>query len=151
MYFRYYELPFLQKGPEFEEFRKKQKYCLVTASRQCPYEANFFEKTIREIYLQSQEHTDIGYMVVIENLYDTANLFKLSQQAYYLNQLVVLAYKFGFNQLLRAPGEFVCDRIVMREMIFNRVNRFYYERNDAGQSNDSKVGLYAKLAAGMGG
>lgn len=37
----------------------------------------------------------------------------------------------------------------MREMIFNRVNRFYYERKDGTQ--DDKVSMYAKLAAGMGG
>lgn len=84
----------------------------MTLSKHAIYDDNLFEKNVREIYMQAQAQQDVGYMLLIENLYDTANLFKYSQQAYYLDKLVVLEYKFGLNQLLRAPGEFVCDRIV---------------------------------------
>lgn len=145
--FRYYELKYLQQAEDPDDFLTKKRFCVVTLSAHSQYDANFFEKNVREVYLEAQAHPDVGYMVVVENLYDMASLFKLSKQAFYLSKLVVLEYKFGLNQVLRAPGEFVCDRMVMREMMFNRKNKFYYEveQQADGDRNSSQLNLSLRL------
>ena len=40
--------------------------------------------------------------------------------------MTILQYKFGLNNIIRAAGEFVCDRVLYREKIFAKTNKFYY-------------------------
>lgn len=56
-------------------------------------------------------------------------MYQLAQTCYYLSRLVVLSYKKGLNQVLRAPGEFVCFFNLAREVIFAKTNYFYYSKN----------------------
>lgn len=67
--FRCFELNYLQKCPDFEEFQKKEKYCIVTLSLNSLYDVQLFELQVKDIFdaMQSQ---GIGYMLLIENLFD---------------------------------------------------------------------------------
>jgi len=84
-----------------------------------------FEKTIKDLYEHSV-NSDVGYLILIENVFDAIQLYQLSQSAYFLNKLTILQYKFGLNNVTRAAGEFVCDRLLHRERLFSKTNKFYY-------------------------
>lgn len=93
------------------------------------YEPFTLEQKIKKVYELQQQHQDIGYCVVIEDVFDEIQLYQLAQTCYYLSRLVVLSYKKGLNQVLRAPGEFVCFFNLAREVIFAKTNYFYYSKN----------------------
>ncbi|CAL6086452.1 Conserved_hypothetical protein [Hexamita inflata] len=124
---RYFQLQYLQKPAQFDVFLQMQRYCVVTVSTNSLFDPIMFEKKIKDIYNLQQENEQIGYMLIIENIFDEIQLYNLAQSAYYLNKLVVLQYKVGLNQCLRAAGEFVCFRNLQRETIFAKMNKFYYE------------------------
>lgn len=87
----------MQKEKQFDKFLAKDKFCLVTLSKTTIYEPFIFEAKVKKVYDQIQEHPEVGYMVVIENVFDDIGLYQLAQTAYYLNRMTILQYKIGLN------------------------------------------------------
>jgi hypothetical protein len=47
--FRYFVLNYLQK-PNFDQFLKKEMYCVVTINRDSMYDPTIFEKKVKDVY-----------------------------------------------------------------------------------------------------
>lgn len=92
---------------------------------------------MKELY-DACESQGIGYMLLVENLFDNIQLYALSQSTHYLGKMVVLQYKLGLNQSLRAAGELVCDRTLTKETLFASSNKFYYSVTPPAEGEQPK-------------